>query len=155
MPCPASWNLKQTLPVGGFDDRIKINMQASQGKTNYLNSQEPSPTLLSKAYTPALSSNGFNLSQQSPISPQLVVPGSTPALSVSSSPTSNSQELQKKRFSNSTSCRCRKEYVKPGALRLLYSGLSYSGHSSFLDCISDYSSVIFVNLTLGGFKYRV
>ncbi|KAF9609835.1 hypothetical protein IFM89_018777 [Coptis chinensis] len=93
--------LDETDEYVNIHNRIKINMQASQGKTNYLNSQEPSPTLLSKAYMPtppsALSAKGFNLSQQSPISPQLVVPGPTPALSVStgtsvsSSPTSNSQ----------------------------------------------------------------
>ncbi|PIA52652.1 hypothetical protein AQUCO_01000490v1 [Aquilegia coerulea] len=92
--------LDETDEYINVHNRIKINMQASQGKTNLLNSQEPSPKLSSMSYTmtpTSPKSNGYHLTQQSHISSQLVVPGPTSTLSVStgtsvsSSPISNSQ----------------------------------------------------------------
>lgn len=92
--------LDETDEYVNIHNRIKINMHSSQGKMNHLKLQEPSSKKSPMEVIPSPAypeSNKYNLTQQTFVSAQMVGPGLTPTLSVStgtsmsSSPTSNSQ----------------------------------------------------------------
>ncbi|KAI3953198.1 hypothetical protein MKX01_042193 [Papaver californicum] len=76
--------LDETDEYINMHNRIKVNMQASQGKVPGLNSPASSPILSSAGYmhTPTLQTP-YNFEQHSPDSPHLVAPGPTPTLSIS------------------------------------------------------------------------
>ncbi|OVA07022.1 CBS domain [Macleaya cordata] len=79
--------LDETDEYINIHNRIKVNMQASQGKVPQLNSSGPSPILSSTACTPTPMSPpmsmGHTFNYQSPVSPHLIAPGPTPTLSIS------------------------------------------------------------------------
>ncbi|KAI3854146.1 hypothetical protein MKX03_022159 [Papaver bracteatum] len=76
--------LDETDEYVDIHDRIKVNMQASQGKVSSLNSPAPSSILPSTAYMhlPTLQMR-YSIKKHSPGSPQLVAPRPTSTLSIS------------------------------------------------------------------------
>ncbi|XP_010263669.1 PREDICTED: DUF21 domain-containing protein At1g47330 [Nelumbo nucifera] len=78
--------LDETDEYINIHNRIKINMQSSQGRAPNSNSPLPTPTLSSVMCTPTPTSPvsmGENHTQHSPVSPYILAPGPTPTLSVS------------------------------------------------------------------------